>query len=758
MSRITQCALWGFEGLKILNYILISTLILAAAPAPCVEINPKIHLNDPAEGPDSGEPLAPRSRAEIVDEALADAVPLPTGVPRVAVASDGEVFPGCWLKLTGRVTEPGGAAVTALEWNQKAGPKISAPPAELKRAELWIFLIAPGNYVFAFRAKNDRGWSKPVEVRLAINRGRAYLNEQDGSQLAGSGERIVLPGAGWKQVSGPRALLRPADNGAAFRPNDAGLYIFEAPRLEGIPERRGIRVPPAADGILGDRRPIARLIKNITGVANSPIELDGSLSMDPDPDDTEKLRAKWSTPDAARGAEIQSRPGLAAAFTARKPGAYSVTLIVSDGSLDSTPETAFIDITPARGGTESATGATDDPANLTDGLESAADIKRDPRLRRVSLAIWPLEPLADGTTFIPEDAGLERAIQMFPRRCGIDLLVDPAVARPGQFRDFPLAISAENSPLRHLIDGIARQTATRYRLEENRGIWLMPAASFFTQDKLVPFAVGVDALHDSDDGADLLRPLREYFKPAMEGREGAALNYEKAHQELVGTLPLNAALRLKEIASVLREPSGLGLQASPPLSKDELRLRAWLADKTVTARGRFRLDRLLRDISENTGVALNFDPRDFPRRNAPFVTVNFSATPLRQALRDLAELAGFSGVSIEAPSGAWFFKGPRPYPGAELFCESAIVRAFDLAAIYDVLTPEAAALLSGETIAFAVRSKVFPASWNEAGTLIFYHNTTRKLLVVHSPLAQRKVLEALNDLRERGEWALGPSQ
>ena len=737
----------------LLASLFLPTLFLAA-PAPCVEINPKPRLDNPVESPDSGEPLAPRSRAEIVDEALADVVPLPTGIARVAVASDGEVFPGCWLKFSGRVIEPGGTAVTELEWSQKAGPKISTPPAELKRAELWIFLIAPGNYVFAFRAKNERGWSKPAEVRLAINRGRAYLNEQDGSQLAGSGERIVLPGGGWKQISGPRALLRPADHGAAFRPNDAGLYIFEAPRLEGIPERRGIRVPPAADGVLGDRRPIARLVKNISGAVNSPIELDGSLSMDPDPGDTEKLRAKWSTPDAARGAEIQPRQGLAAAFTARKPGAYSVTLIVSDGLLDSAPETAFIDIVPARGGIESVAGTTDDP----DGLESAADIKRDPRLRRVSLAIWPLEPLADGTTFVPEDAGLERAIQMFPRRCGIDLLVDPGVARPGQFRDYPLAIAAENTPLRHLIDGIARQTGTRYRLEETRGIWLMQPGSFFTQDKLVPFAVGVDALHDTDDGADLLQPLRDYFKPAMAGREGAALSYEKAHQELVGTLPLSAATRLKEIASVLREPSGLGLQPPPALSKDELRLHAWLADKTVTARGRLRLDRLLRDISENTGVALNFDPRDFPRHAAPFVTVNFNATPLRQALRELADLAGFSGVSIEAPAGAWFFKGPRPYPGAELLCESAIVRAYDLAAIYDVLTPEAAALLSGETIAFAVRSKVFPASWNEAGTLIFYHNTTHKLLVVHTPLAQRKVLEALNDLRERGEWALGPSQ
>src|SRR5439155_4088214 len=130
--------------------------------------------------------------------------------------------------------------------------------------------------------------------------------------------------------------------------NDAGLYIFEASRLEGVPERRGVRVPPAKDGVLGDRRPIARIVKAAPGVAGVPIELDGSLSMDPDSGETETLRAIWRTADSARGVEIETRAGLSAAFKARKPGTYSVTLVVSDGRLESAPETVFVEVAAGR--------------------------------------------------------------------------------------------------------------------------------------------------------------------------------------------------------------------------------------------------------------------------------------------------------------------------------------------------------------------------------------------------------------------------
>lgn len=686
------------------------------------------------------ERLAPRSRAEIVEATTPE-----LGVPRVSVAIDGEVFPGAWVKLTGSAT---GAPPKVVAWTQTAGPKLQIPESDAKRAELWLFTIQAGSYALAFKAKNEQGWSPEAVVRFAVAPGRPYVSAQDGYKLAGSGEKIVLPGRGWTQIAGPASLSRSSDQGVAVRPNDAGLYVFEASRLEGLSERRGVRVPPAKDGVLGDRRPIAKIANVITGVPGRVIELDGSLSMDPDPGETETLRAAWRTSDAARGVELEQRAGLNAAFKARKAGSYSVTLVVSDGRLESLPETVFIEIAAGRDGNETADGDVDD----------TSPDPNDPRLRRITLSIWPLEPLADGSTYKEEDGGLERAVQLFPRRCGAALLIDPSVARPGQFKDMPLALTAIDTPLRHFIDWAGRQTGTKYRLVENRAFWLVKPDVYFAHEELAPVAAAIDALHEKNDGSDLLTPLKEYFKSVLNSRNTSSLMYEEQRQEIVGVLPRSGCTRLKEIVASLREPAGLAVRYSEQLSAAEWSLKRRLAEKTVTAKGRYRFDKLLRDITEKTGLAIGFNPRESPKGEFFTVTVNFNETPLRQVLRDLATEAGFDGVSVEPPAGAWFYKGARPYPGAEVFCECAVVRSYDLSQIFAALSPEAAALLSGDTIAHAVRSRVYPASWNDAGTLLFYHGLTRKLLVVHTPLAQRRVQAVLNDLRDRGEWALGPSE
>ena len=61
-----------------------------------------------------------------------------------------------------------------------------------------------------------------------------------------------------------------------------------------------------------------------------------------------------------------------------------------------------------------------------------------------------------------------------------------------------------------------------------------------------------------------------------------------------------------------------------------------------------------------------------------------------------------------------------------------------------------------EAVAHAIRRRVFPGSWTEPGAMCFYHDKTRKLVVMHGPAAQQQVAEFLQDLMDRKEWALGP--
>ena len=663
----------------------------------------------------------------------------------MSIAIDGDTYLGAWRKIEGRIAPSKNAAgeskTLEVKWSQLVGPKLASTAEPLKSADLWLFLTQPGNYGFTFRAKNESGWSAPAEIRFAVMSGTPEISESEGLQTAGSGERVLLPGPGWRQLAGPPTVLRAAEGGASFRPGDAGLYIFEAARLEGIPERRGIRVPAAKDGKTGDRRPIAVLPRNLSGVVGRPVILDGSLSSDPDTEDLPLLKARWITPEKLRGARIDSQPGLHAAFTAERAGTYRAELILSDGRLSSAAASTFIEITAAPGKNAANAGASSTAAN-------------EVLLRRVNLAIWPPEPDAEGVTIVPNDSGLERAVQQFTVRCGIGLAVNPSVARPGHFKEFPLALEASNTPLRHLLDGIARQTGTRYRLDGERAVWLVRTDDAIVEEPLEAVAAGVDALHEKNDASDLLAPLMTWLKPALT-REGASLSFE--NERLVGMLPKTASTHLREIVTTLREPVVYGVPTPELPSKDEEDLRRVLGEKSITKRGHFRLDLLLRDLSLEAGLAIGFDHRVFPK-GLPHVKIDYEDTPLRQVLRDLVDEAGFDGCSLEAPSGVWFYKGKRPFPSGECLWDAAIVRSYDLTPVFAALTPEAAALLSGETIAHAVRSRVYPASWSDTGTLVFYHPGTRKLIVLHAPEAQRRVVELLNDICERGEWMLGPSQ
>lgn len=741
-----------FRGIRALSVacalltgIVFCGAVRAETPAPPPQ------LIDLAEGPDALKELAPRTVADLLDAPLPTASAGTDGLPRVRIAIDGEVYPGSWRKLEGRATRADGTALdlkkTEFEWSQKAGPKTLIPDTFFKNVDLWLFLIKPGNYAFTFRAKNEKSWSASAEVRFVVMQGRPYVSERDGFQRSGSCERIILPGKDWRQIAGPPALFRPAENGVAVRPNDAGLYVFEAPRLEdGLTERRGVLVPAGKDGVLGDRRPFAVLPKELTGFVGRPVVLDGSLSNDPDLQDT--LTARWSTPDYKNGARIDAQPGLRALFRAERPGSYRALLTVSDGQLDSASATVYIDIAAGDGSGDDA----DTPNDATPDDPLAAVNTMDLLLRKVALAIWPPEPLADGTLVIPDDSGLQRAVALFTRRCGVALVVDPGIARPGHFNEFPLALEAGNTPLRHLLDGIARQTGTRYRRDADRAFFLLKPVDSFRDEKLESAAAGIDALHEKPDGSDLLDPLREYFKAAL-AREGATFSYDQ--QALFAMLPKTAALRLREIVLALREPRGTGLPYPEPLSKSEERLHQALGEKTVTLRGRFRLDRLLRQIARDSNLAIGFDPRIFPN-GLPYLRVAYDGAPLRQVLRDVADEAGFDGCSVEAPAGLWFYKGPRPFPSGELLWDSAEVRAYDLSGLLAGLSPEASLFLTGETIAHQVRSHVYPASWSDPGALVFYHRMTQKLIVIHAPEAHRKVVDFLNDLRERGHWAVGP--
>lgn len=693
----------------------------------------------PAEVVDLTVPVgpAPKGIAEVVESEPDAHDAAQPGLPRAEIAADGEVHLGCWLLLDGSRSRSPDDKPLAFEWRQIAGPGISRRGAETQRWDenkLWLFLSTPGAFRFVLRVKNDVGWSSPREVKFTVKPGRPFLSDAEGCRFTGAGERVDLPGEGWKQSQGPSIELRYEDGVSFFRPARPGLYIFEAPRAGDVPERRGIIVPPGRDPALGDRRPTARLPKSLAGFVNRPVLISGALSRDPDgADETAALIARWETPDKQRGVELTPLPGLRARFKVARAGVYSVSLIVSDGRLDSQPpETVFVRVEELPAG---GVDALPDALGWDDEIETARD---DVRGRKISLGLW---------------GNLDRAVQMFPSRCGVALRVDPDVAPPDRLAELPLALEVMDGALVHLVDWLARQTGSRYRREGGRSFWLTKPDAWAKEEKLEAAVVQVDALFTAPDGSDLMTSLTPCFQRILDARPGTSMIFERGRQEIQCVLPASACVRLKEIAATLRVPEGQGLPPPDPLSPAEFRLQRLLGDKTITLkRERCRLIEVLRDFSQAAGIPMGFDPRQFPK-GVPHITVNIEDAPVRDAARTIVDLAGFDGCSVEAPGGLWFYRGARPFPSGELLWDQTVVQAYDLAALLPRIAP-----ISGELIAFAVQKRIYPDSWKEPGAGVLYHAPTKRLVVLHGPDAQRKVLEFLNDLAQRGEWALGPAE
>jgi hypothetical protein len=680
---------------------------------------------DPPRGPHDAEVLEPEGDQHTEEK---------PNQPRVVISADGEARPGCWFMLDGSASkDPLNYALT-FEWRQSAGPLVPLNDQNLKDPRLWLFLVQPGNYRFVLKATNENGISFAREVKFTVTPGQAFLSEHEGRKVTGFGEQVSLPGEGWRQVYGPQMDLRGEDEGYSFRPARAGLYIFEAPRAGDAPERRGVYVPAGRTPPFGDRRPLVYLPKNLAGKANKPLIIDGSLSRHPDgPEETQTLKANWITLDKPRGVEIQDLPGLRARFTATRPGMYEVKLTVSDGKLVSQPEGVFIKIEPEE----------EENNGIPDALEfqDEPDFYRDdPRYSNNHVKLG----LSEGN--------LDRAVQLFPSRCGAALRVDPELAQPEKFTEIPLALEVMDGPLLHLLDWIGRQTDSWYRRERNVSFWLTRANGWIKDEDVKPRAVQADALSVKPDGSDFMQHLKPWAQRIIDARPGTSLVYDGATQSIVSTLPVSANGRVAEICGALRVPVGNGLPPPEMPAAMEWKLRALLGERKITIKAeRYRVDLLLRDISKQAGVAIGMDPRQFPNsKGLPRVTMDVHDASLRDVVRTVVDLAGFDGCSVESPSGLWFYKGARPYPNRELLWDQSIVQAYDISRLLGMIAP-----ISGEMVAHEIQCRVYPDTWTDAGALVFYHAPTGKLLVMHGAIAHRKILELLIDLAERGEWALG---
>ncbi len=148
----------------------------------------------------------------------------------------------------------------------------------------------------------------------------------------------------WRMTDKPQGsnsnLLNPQRLDAQFVPDQVGIYTVELTVNDGVlasdPDEVQITVAEAN----GD--PIADAGAAQTVQVGDQVILDGSSSYDPDGD---SLRYTWTLVSSPSGsAAALSNPGSSSPrFTADRLGSYKISLVVTDGSTSSAPDTVTVE-------------------------------------------------------------------------------------------------------------------------------------------------------------------------------------------------------------------------------------------------------------------------------------------------------------------------------------------------------------------------------------------------------------------------------
>ncbi|MCC7261845.1 MAG: PD40 domain-containing protein [Candidatus Latescibacteria bacterium] len=209
-----------------------------------------------------------------------------------------------------------------------------------------------GTYAFGLVVGDtDPQWSVPVPVQIEVKARNQVPLANAGPDAAGTtGVAVTLDGSGssdpdpgetanlvyrWVSLDGP-VLSEASSPRPSFVANEARSYSFALTVNDGTEDSRPDTVVVAVR--LANWPPVALAGADTSGQVGSALVLDGTGS---DPEGETNLTYRWQALD---GGVVTDATLPRAAFTANLPGSYSLTLVVSDGELQSAPDTVQVRI------------------------------------------------------------------------------------------------------------------------------------------------------------------------------------------------------------------------------------------------------------------------------------------------------------------------------------------------------------------------------------------------------------------------------
>ena len=220
---------------------------------------------------------------------------------------------------------PAGATVISQDtFTIRQTKKDRLDPATLE----WIIEAAPANTA----PIADAGPNQLVHVGATVLLDGSASADADGDALAYA----------WSLVSRPAgslaSLSSPTSSGPTFVPDRPGSYELQLLVNDGMTSS----APDFVTITTQNRPPVANAGADQTAAVQTPVQLDGTRSSDPDGD---QIAFAWSFVSKPNGsvAVLSDATAVAPTFVVDLPGTFVVQLLVNDGALSSVADTVQID-------------------------------------------------------------------------------------------------------------------------------------------------------------------------------------------------------------------------------------------------------------------------------------------------------------------------------------------------------------------------------------------------------------------------------
>ncbi len=317
--------------------------------SPCINAGDPIYTAAPDEVDIDGEPRIYGSRVDIgADEYMGYLKPTANAGP------DQHVDKPELITLDGSGSyfyDPCGS--TYFYWTQVEGDTVTL--SDRSAMNPTFIPESFGEYVFELEVDDGTFDSEPDQVRIVISNRPPVADAGPDQSMSAIPVLITLDGSAsydpgddamtyrWEQTSGPAVELSDANSiEPNFVPVEMGIYVFELVVNDGINDSPGDTVGI----VIGNRAPVANAGRP-RYAAQDPVSLDGTASFDRDGYGT--LSYQWTQVDGPPlniAHQSTARPTISGFIQTTSIQRCVFELIVSDGDMESKPDTVEVIIVP----------------------------------------------------------------------------------------------------------------------------------------------------------------------------------------------------------------------------------------------------------------------------------------------------------------------------------------------------------------------------------------------------------------------------